>query len=55
MKRLDILNDFINEDPQCINTSDNDVKSDDEDVKEVEVASEISDNTIANAMYGTII
>ncbi len=46
-EKKDILNDFINEDPQCINTSDNDVKSDDEDVKEVEVASEISDNTIS--------
>ena len=46
-EKKDILNDFINEDPQCINTSDNDVKSDDEYVKEVEVASEISDNTIS--------
>ena len=46
-EKKDILNDFINEDPQCINTSDNDVKSDHEDVKEVEVASEISDNTIS--------
>ena len=46
-EKKDILNDFINEDPQCINTSNNDVKSDDEDVKEVEVASEISDNTIS--------
>ena len=49
-EKKDILNDFINEEPLCNNTSDIDVKSDYEDGKEVEVASEISDNTYSQTI-----